>query len=184
MANMRIVKPSVNRRHLLCGAMAGAASLSGPPPAFARFVQAPATAEDETFMRIALEEAGRGDVPLGAVIVRDGKAVARGRNLVIKQSDPTAHAPMVTIRRFLSKRPPEQLKGTTLYSTGEPCPMCMGAVVWCGISRVVYGASIAELATKIEQIAVSAQEIADKAPFAEIKLTGGVLVAESLALLK
>ena len=62
--------------------------------------------------------------------------------------------------------------------------MCMGAIVWCGIARVVYGASIAELATKIGQIMVTDTEIADKTPFADIDITGGVLKAEALALFK
>ena len=78
----------------------------------------------------------------------------------------------------------EKLKGTTLYSSGESCPMCMGAIVWCGIARVVYGASIAQLATKMGQIMITDAEIADKTPFADIALTGGVLAEESLKLFK
>ncbi|MGV1014337.1 MAG: nucleoside deaminase, partial [Methyloceanibacter sp.] len=114
----------------------------------------------------------------------DGKELVRGRNLGTQEQDPTAHGEMVAIRRFLTEYGPEQLKGTTLYTSGEPCPMCMGAIVWCGISRLVYGASIAQLATKIGQIMVTSQEIADKSPFAEISITGGVLAEESLALFK
>lgn len=78
----------------------------------------------------------------------------------------------------------EKLKGTTLYSSGESCPMCMGAIIWCGIARVVYGASIAQLATKMGQITITDAEIADKTPFADIALTGGVLAEESLKLFK
>ena len=135
-------------------------------------------------MRLALEEAALGDFPFGAVIVRDGVVLARGRNLGLKERDPTAHGEMVAIRRFLAERGPDELKGTTLYTSGEPCPMCMGAIVWCGISRVVFGASIGDLATKIGQIMVTGAEIADRLPFAEIALTGGVLSQESLALFK
>jgi guanine deaminase len=164
--------------------MLGAASLSFGSRALARAIETTATEEDEKLMRLALEEAARGDFPFGAVIVRDGKVLAKGRNLGIKQQDPTAHAEMVAIRRFLAKRPPDQLKGTTIYTSGESCPMCMGAIVWCGISRVVYGASIGELATKIGQIMVTDQEIADKTPFAQIEITGGVLAKEALALFK
>jgi tRNA(Arg) A34 adenosine deaminase TadA len=91
---------------------------------------------------------------------------------------------MVAIRRFLAAHGPDRLKGTTLYTSGESCPMCMGAIVWCGISRVVFGASIAQLATKIGQIMVTDAEIADKTPFADITLTGGVLAEEALALFK
>jgi tRNA(Arg) A34 adenosine deaminase TadA len=78
----------------------------------------------------------------------------------------------------------ETIKGTTLYATGEPCPMCMSATIWCGIARVVYGASIAELATKTGQIMITGADIAAKTAFADIELTGGVLAKESLALFK
>jgi tRNA(adenine34) deaminase len=181
---MKSARPNIDRRHLLRGAVAGAASLSVSAPAFARAIETPATAEDETFMRLALVEALRGDRPFGAVIVREGKAVALGRNLVVKHADPTAHAEMVAIRRFLSKRSPDQIKEATIYASGEPSPMGMGAILWCRIPRLVYGASIAELATKTEQILVTSKELAEKAGFAEIKITGGVLAKDILALFK
>jgi len=173
----------VSRRHVVAGAL-GAVALPIATPAFGRGLEAPATKEDEAFMRIALEEAARGDYPFGAVIVRNGEVLARGRNLGKQERDPTAHGEMVAIRRFLAAHGPEELKGTTLYTSGESCPMCMGAIVWCGIARVVYGASIAQLATKIGQIMVTDAEIAAKTPFADITLTGGVLAEESLALFK
>ena len=174
---------SVSRRHVVAGAL-GALALPIATPAFGRGLEAPATKEDEAFMRIGLEEAARGDYPFGAVIVRNGEVLARGRNLGKQERDPTAHGEMVAIRRFLAEYGPEKLKGTTLYTSGESCPMCMGAIVWCGIARVVFGASIAELATKIGQIMVTDAEIAAKTPFADITLTGGVLAEESLALFK
>jgi tRNA(adenine34) deaminase len=155
-------------------------------PAFGRGIEGPATAEDEKFMRLALEEAARADDPyyFGAIIVRGGEALARGRNLWNQQQDPTAHAEMVAIRKFLSEYSLDKIKGTTLYCNGESCPMCMGAIVWCGISRVVFGASIAQLATKFGQIMITDAEIADKTPFADIALTGGVLAEDSLKLFK
>jgi tRNA(adenine34) deaminase len=173
----------LSRRHLVTAAL-GAAALPAASRALARALDTPATEQDVAFMRLALEEAAIGDFPFGAVITRNGKVLAKGRNLSKQQRDPTAHGEMVAIRRFLAEYGPEELKGTTLYTSGESCPMCMGAIVWCGISRVVYGASIAELATKIGQIMITDQEIADKTPFAEINLTGGVLAEESLALFK
>ena len=175
----------VSRRHLVTGAL-GAMALPLVKPARARNVQQTATEADERFMRIALEEAALGDDPyfFGAVIVRDGEVLARGRNLWNQQQDPTAHGEMVAIRRFLAEHGMEKLKGTTLYSSGESCPMCMGAIIWCGIARVVYGASIAQLATKMGQITITDAEIADKTPFADIALTGGVLAEESLKLFK
>ena len=107
----------------------------------------------------------RGDYPFGAVITRDGEVLARGHNLGIKQQDPTAHGEIVAIRRFLAEHGPEKLKGTTLYTSGEPCAMCMGATVWCGITRLVYAASIEQLATNIDQIMVPSAEIANKFAF-------------------
>ena len=175
----------VSRRHVVAGAL-GAIALPIATPAFGRGIEAPATETDEHFMRMALEEAALADDPyyFGAVIVKNGEVLARGRNLWNQQQDPTAHAEMVAMRGFLAAHGIEKLKGTTLYTSGESCPMCMGAIVWCGIARVVYGASIAQLATKMGQIMVTDAEIAAKTPFADIALTAGVLVKESLALFK
>ena len=175
--------PCLSRRHLVAGAI-GAMAMPAALPVLARGIEAPATEQDVAFMRLALEEAARGDYPFGAVIVRDGEVLARGRNLGKQEQDPTAHGEMVAIRRFLAAHGPEKLKGTTLYTSGESCPMCMGAIVWCGISRVVFGASIEELATKIGQIMITDAQIAAATPFAEIALTGGVLAKEALALFK
>jgi tRNA(Arg) A34 adenosine deaminase TadA len=173
----------LSRRNVTALAL-GALALPLARPALARGIEGPATAADEKFMRLALEEAALGDYPFGAVIVGNGEVLAKGRNLGIKQKDPTAHGEMVAIRNFLAAHGPEKLKGTTLYTSGESCAMCMGAILWCGISRLVYGASIAQLATKIGQIMITDAEIADKTPFADIALTGGVLAEESLKLFK
>ncbi len=176
-------RPGLSRRHLVAGAL-GAVTLPLAAPALGRGIEAPVTEADRRFMRLALEEAALGDYPFGAVIVGDGAVLARGRNLGKQERDPTAHGEMVAIRRFLAEYGPDELKGTTLYTSGEPCVMCMGAIVWCGISRVVFGASIAELATKIGQIMITDGEIAAKTPFADITLTGGVLAEEALVLFK
>jgi tRNA(adenine34) deaminase len=173
----------VTRRHLVAGAL-GAVALPIAAPAFGRGVDAPATQADERFMRLALEEAALGDYPFGTVIVKKGEVLARGHNRGKQEQDPTAHGEMVAIRNCLHAHGPEKLKGTTLYTSGESCPMCMGAIVWCGITRVVYGASIAELSTKLGQIMVTDAEIAAKTPFLDIALTGGVLAADLLKLFK
>ena len=188
----RIASPTedVSRRNLIAGAVGALAlpiaspALLVPSPAQARGIAQGVQPDDERFMRMAIAEAARGDYPFGSVIVRDGKVMVKGRNLGKQKKDPTAHGEMVAIRRFLACYGPDKLKGTTLYTSGESCAMCMGAILWCGISRLVYGASIAELAAKTGQIMVTDAEIADKAPFAEIKITGGVLAAESLSLFK
>ncbi|WGJ13787.1 nucleoside deaminase [Methylocapsa sp. D3K7] len=160
----------------LAGAAAGAGRVRGEA------VRMPPIPGDEDFMRLAIAEAAKADFPFGAVIVRDGKVAAMGRNLGKTTNDPTAHGEMVAIRRFVASSPAEELKGTTLYTSGEPCPMCMGAIVWCGIGRVVFGASIEELATKIGQIMLTSRVIAEATPFAAIGITGGVLASEALAL--
>ena len=188
----RIASPTeeVSRRTLIAGAVGALAlpfaspALLVPSPAEARGIAQAVQPDDERFMRMAIAEAARGDYPFGSVIVRDGKVMVKGRNLVKQEKNPTAHGEMVAIRRFLARYRPDTLKGTTLYTSGESCVMCMGAILWCGISRLVYGASLAELAAKIGQIMVTDAEIADKTPFAEIAITGGVLAAELLALFK
>ena len=165
-------------RRAFIGGFACAAVLPGPVLA----QLAPNTADDVGFMRLAIEEARRADYPFGAVIVRDGAIIARGRNLGRTDRDPTAHGEMVAIRRCLAERGPDVLRGATLYTSGEPCPMCMGAILWCHIGRLVFAASTAQLATKIDQIMLTAADVAAKAPFAPISITGGVLADEAMAL--
>jgi tRNA(adenine34) deaminase len=109
-----------------------------------------ASADDERFMRIALDEARQADFPFGAVIVRDGQIIARGRNLGRTNSDPTAHGEMTAIRRCLADHGSAALRGSTLYTSGEPCAMCMGAILWCRIGRLVFAASVQQLATTID----------------------------------
>ena len=141
-----------------------------------------ASEADVQFMRMALDEARAGDFPFGAVIVRDGTVIARGRNLGRTDRDPTAHGEMVAIRRCLAEDGPAALLGSTLYTSGEPCAMCMGAIIWCHLGRVVFAASIAQLATKIDQIMITSADLAARAPFAPISITGGVLANEAMAL--
>ena len=120
------------RRFLIASlACTAAAPLTAPwlaIPAAAQFAT-----DDERFMRMAIEEARQADFPFGAVIVRDGTVLARGRNIGRTKDDPTAHGEMVAIRTFLAVRKSTELHGTTLYTTGEPCAMCMGAILWCRI---------------------------------------------------
>jgi tRNA(Arg) A34 adenosine deaminase TadA len=101
-----------------------------------------------------------------------------------RTQDPTAHGEMVAIRKSLADSGPESLKRTTLYTSGEPCVMCMGAIVWCGIKRVVYAASIAEIEAHLGQIRISCTEIAQKTSFETIDISGGVLADEALKLFK
>ncbi len=171
-----IVAPS--RRFFLTGLAAAAIS---PAVAHAQ-AGGPTSSEDVRFMRMALDEARQGDFPFGAVIVRDGSVIARGRNLGRTTDDPTAHGEMVAIRRCLADHGSAALRGSTLYTSGEPCAMCMGAILWCHLGRLVFAASVAQLATKIDQIMLSSAEHAAKARFAPISITGGVLADEAIGL--
>jgi tRNA(adenine34) deaminase len=141
-----------------------------------------ASADDERFMRLAIDEARQGDYPFGAVIVRDGEVIARGRNLGKANGDPTAHGEMVAIRRCLADHGREALAGSTLYTSGEPCAMCMGAIIWCHLGRLVFAASVDQLATRIDQIMIPCAEVAAKAPLSPIAITGGVLADEAMQL--
>jgi tRNA(adenine34) deaminase len=167
---------------MLFGAGLAGVLLSAPQQASAGATRMAPLPDDERFMRIAIAEAAKADYPFGAAIVRDGAVIATGRNLGKANDDPTAHAEMMAMRSLISAHETDALKGCTLYTSGEPCPMCMGAILWCGIGRLVFAASIAELATKIGQIMVTSQQLADAAPFANIAITGGVLSAEAMAL--
>jgi len=99
---------------------------------------------DERWMRQALAAARRApahrDVPVGAVVVRDGAVVARARNRREADADPTAHAELIAIRRAARRLGSWRLTGCTLYVTLEPCAMCAGAIVLARPSRLVYGA--------------------------------------------
>lgn len=82
----------------------------------------------------------RGEVPVGAVVAREGRIVARGRNEIVARRDPTAHAELIAIRKAAVLLRNERLGGCTLYTTLEPCHMCAGAIVLARLDRVVFGA--------------------------------------------
>ena len=99
-------------------------------------------------MGLALEEARRaeadGEVPVGAVVLREGRVIGRGRNRVIAGSDPTAHAEIVALREAAIAVGNYRLTGAALYTTVEPCAMCCGAAINARVARVVYGADDAK----------------------------------------
>ena len=99
--------------------------------------------EDERFMRIALDEAlggmAKGEKPFGAVLVNNGKVVARGRNLEYSTFDPTTHAETVALRNAGTSTRALSFPGATLYASWEPCPMCMGAIMNTGCEKLVLG---------------------------------------------
>ncbi len=103
------------------------------------------TADDSVWMARALELAreaeSRGEVPVGALVVRDGAVVSQGANRTIADADPTAHAEIVALRRAAAAQGDWRLVDCTLYVTLEPCAMCAGAIVLARVPRVVFGAS-------------------------------------------
>lgn len=102
-------------------------------------------ADDKFYMREALAEARRafdeGEIPIGAVVVCQGRIIARTHNLTERLTDVTAHAEMQAITAAADHLGGKYLPECTLYVTVEPCPMCAGALGWAQIGRVVYGAS-------------------------------------------
>ena len=90
-------------------------------------------------IRMASESVARGGGPFGAVIVKDGEIVAGSSNNVTIDNDPTAHAEVNAIRIACRKLGTFDLNGCTIYTSCEPCPMCLGAIYWAGISRIFYG---------------------------------------------
>ena len=101
--------------------------------------------EDERFMRLALQQANyaaeRGEVPIGAVVVVNGKVIARSHNMTETLTDPTAHAEMQAITMATDAFGGKYLTDATIYVTVEPCPMCAAALGWAELGRLVYGAS-------------------------------------------
>jgi tRNA(Arg) A34 adenosine deaminase TadA len=103
-------------------------------------------------------------VPFGALIVdsHTGGTLMRGRNAVGPENDPSAHAELRTVRLACKKRKSFSLRGYTLYSTCEPCPMCMANALWAGLDRVVYGATIEDANRHCNQIQIPAAEVAHR----------------------
>lgn len=99
--------------------------------------------EDEKFMQqaidLSIENVANGGGPFGAVIVRDGEVIATGTNRVTATCDPTAHAEVSAIRAACAKLGDFKLTGCTIYSSCEPCPMCLSALYWAGVERIFYG---------------------------------------------
>jgi tRNA(Arg) A34 adenosine deaminase TadA len=120
---------------------------SHPFSSFADFVLAMSSpASPETFLHEAIEmavqnvTAGQGG-PFAALIVRDGEIVGRGTNVVTTINDPTAHAEVTAIRRACDAQDDFELTGCTMYTTCEPCPMCLGAAYWARLDRIYYAAT-------------------------------------------
>jgi tRNA(adenine34) deaminase len=135
----------------------------------------------EHFMRMAIAEArGNPSYPFGSVIMRarDSRLMAAGVN--DSRRNPTLHGEIVAMNDYVSQHGNQGWDGMILYTTGEPCPMCSGALIWAGIGGVVFGTSIAQLARiGFNQIGIAAASVIRSAPFYRGALLGGILAAET-----
>jgi tRNA(adenine34) deaminase len=139
---------------------------------------------DLAFMSEALAEAReaaeRGEVPIGAVLVLDGKAISRAGNRTITHCDPTAHAEILALRDAALRVGNYRLLGATLYVTIEPCAMCAGAMLQARIARLVYGADEAKGGAVHSCFEVLSHDRTNH----RVEVTSGVRAEESIALLQ
>jgi tRNA(Arg) A34 adenosine deaminase TadA len=137
---------------------------------------------DKKFLLMAVEIASEsidsGGGPFGAVITKDGKLLSRGYNRVVQTTDPTAHAEVLAIREASKILKSHELKDCVLYTSCEPCPMCLGAIYWSGIKKVVYAcdridAEAAGFSDKLIYEEIMLDPANRKISFLRIKDTGG-----------
>lgn len=138
---------------------------------------------DRSFMAEAMKEAeaakAAGEVPVGAVLVKDGEIIARAGNRTIRDHDPTAHAEVLVMREGAKLLGNHRLTGTTLYVTLEPCPMCAGAIAEARCARIVYGAADVRRGAVGGALNLYAVPGVNHHPF----VTDGVMAAEAAGLL-
>jgi tRNA(adenine34) deaminase len=138
---------------------------------------------DEYYMRLAIREAERAtehdDVPIGAVLVRDGEVVAAAGNERELRSDPSAHAEILVLREAGSKVGGWRLPGSVLYVTIEPCAMCAGAIVWARVPRVVFGAADPKAGAAGSVLDILGEQRLNWQP----EVAGGLLADECAALM-
>ena len=142
----------------------------------------------EKFMQYAIElgrkgmEAGNGG-PFGAIVVKNGKIIGEGWNRVLSSNDPTAHGEITAIRDACKNIQSYDLSGCELYTSGEPCPMCLSAIYWAHVDRVFYGFNIQATATANFDDAFIFKEL--NKPASERKIPEiQILEAEALKILK
>lgn len=142
------------------------------------------TEEDRRWMRRALALAARaadcGEVPVGAVLVRDGQCLGEGANGPVNSHDPTAHAEIQALREAAAQVGNYRLPGSTLYVTIEPCTMCFGALVHARVGRLVYGAPEPRAGVCESQLGLPQQRFYNH----RMEVESGLLAEESAALLR
>ena len=141
-------------------------------------------ADDERYMGLALEEAraagAKGEVPVGCVVVHEGRVIGRGHNLRETLNDPTAHAEMVALRQAAAALGRWRLDGAEVFCTVEPCCMCAGALVNARVARLVYGVADAKSGGCGSVFDIAREPRLNH----RLQVRGGVLADQSLALLR
>jgi tRNA(adenine34) deaminase len=139
---------------------------------------------DTEFMLAALEEAraaaARGEVPVGAAVVLDGRIVARAGNRTIGDCDPSAHAEIIALREAAKAIGNYRLLGASLYVTIEPCAMCAGAIIQARIARLIYGAEDPKAGAVRSCFSVLDSELLNH----RVEIISGVLASEAVAVLQ
>ena len=140
--------------------------------------------EDKKWMEIAISEANlaidEGEIPVGAVLIQNGKLIAKAHNQSIINHDPTAHAEVEVLRKAGKKLKNYRLERSTLYVTLEPCAMCLGAIMHARIERIVFGASDPKTG-----VCGSKADLTSEAFFThKVKVDGGVLEKENKEILQ
>jgi tRNA(adenine34) deaminase len=142
------------------------------------------TVIDQKYMKMALREAelaGRsGEVPVGAILVKGDRVLAEDHNRCIKQSDPTAHAELLVLRRAGKALRNYRLKDTVMYVTTEPCPMCLSAMIHARVSRLVFGT----LEPKFGAVESRFSLLRKNGLNHHVEVTGGILEKECTEILK
>lgn len=138
---------------------------------------------ENELMQEAIKEAKDGNTPFGCIIARNGEVVARAHNTVQPDHDPTEHAEMNALRAASRKYNRVERKEMSVYTTCEPCPMCMSALIFGGFGEVVYGTNIDTASKYVHQIHISSEEVREKAG-AETKVKSEVLVRDCEDLFK
>lgn len=140
--------------------------------------------KDEDYMRLAIEEAKKAleieEVPIGAIVVYQGKVIGKGYNLKERDHDPTAHAEIIALREAAKNRGDWRLDACQLYVTIEPCPMCAGAIVQARIKRLVFGA----FDPKAGATGSLYDLVTDKRLNHQVKVKGGILAEECRGMMK
>ena len=141
---------------------------------------------DTEAMRLAIakcrEGVGAGQSPFGAAVVRDGQLIVAAHNTVWRDTDPTAHAEVNAVRQAAAVQHTVGLSGCTMFTTCEPCPMCLAAIHWAKFDRVVFGASIADASRAgFTELSIPAKELAERGG-SRLIVEGGVCRDECRAL--